>query len=130
MGIRIVPRPIPWISCPDNLARLFLECIKAIRCRALRAPVSGDAARDDQITVDDRRRGAAVWEGEPAELFHQRVVPERFTIGSKGGQDALGALHEDIAGFRIYRRARSSIALIDRIAEKIIVEVLPNLLAC
>src|SRR5205823_4671863 len=57
------------------------------------------------------------------------AVPEWFAIGSKGGQDALRPLHENITGFRIYRRARSSIALVDCIAEKIVVEVLPKLLA-
>src|SRR5207245_2314442 len=54
MRIRIVPRTISWIGCPNDFARLFLESIKAIRRGPLRAPVSGDATRDDQIAVDDR----------------------------------------------------------------------------
>src|SRR5882672_5039255 len=57
------------------------------------------------------------------------MVPEWFAIGTKGGQDSLGALHEHVAGFSIHRCAGSGIALIDRITEKIVVEPLPKLLA-
>src|ERR1051325_88243 len=57
------------------------------------------------------------------------MVPERFAVRPKRGQDALSALDENIAGFAIHRRARGGVAQINGVAEEIVVEMLPPLLA-
>ena len=57
------------------------------------------------------------------------MLPEQFSIGAECGQDALRSLHKHVAAFVIDGSARSGVALIDRIADKIIVETLPQFFA-
>src|SRR4051794_849875 len=57
------------------------------------------------------------------------MLPKQFAVGIETGEDALRSLHEYVAGFRIHSRARSGVALIDSIAEKIVVEALPKFFA-
>src|SRR5258706_16247615 len=55
------------------------------------------------------------------------MAPARLAIRGEARQDALGALHEYIPGLRINGRARSGVALVNRVAEEIVVKVLPEL---
>src|SRR4051794_32957119 len=57
------------------------------------------------------------------------MLPKQFAVGIETGKDALSSLHEHVASFRIHSRAGSGIALIDCIAEKIVVETLPKFFA-
>src|SRR5262245_44206360 len=57
------------------------------------------------------------------------MLPLQLSIGSEPGQNPLGALHEYISRLRVNRRAGSGIALIDGVAQEIIVEPLPKFLA-
>ena len=117
------------LDAQTRLAGLLVEGIKPVGARALRAPVGGDAAGDDQVRVEERRSGAAVGKGQPPELFHQRMLPEHAAILGERRQDALRALHVDVARFGIYRRAGRGIAQVNSIAQVIVVEVLPEPLA-
>ena len=129
MRIGIIFRPVARAGSPNQFAGFFVERVKAVGGRALRAPVGGDAARDDQVPINDRRSGAAVGKGEPAKFFHQRMLPKQFAVGVETGKNALRALHENIAGFRIDGGARSGVTQINRIAQKIVVELLPKFFA-
>ena len=129
MRIGIVLRLTAGAAGPDEFAGLLIERVEAIRRRALRAPVRRDAARDDEVAVNQRRRRAAVREREPAKLFHHGMLPEQFPIGRERGENSLRALHEDIACLRINRRTRRGITLINRVANEIIVALAPELFA-
>src|SRR5204863_5900501 len=52
MGVGIVFGPVSGSGGPDEFAGFFVESVKAIGGRALRAPIGGDAAGDDEIVVD------------------------------------------------------------------------------
>ena len=54
------------------------------------------------------------------------MMPKQFAFRIKRQEEALRALHINIAGFRIDRRARSGVAVINRIAEEIIIKLLPD----
>jgi hypothetical protein len=95
----------------------------------VRAPVGGDAARDDEVAVNHRRCGACVRESEPPELLHERAFPEQFPLRREPGENALRALHEDVARFRVNRRRRRCVAQINRVAQKIVEQLLPEFLA-
>src|SRR2546421_3802945 len=57
------------------------------------------------------------------------MVPQQFTVSIERGENALCSLHEDIARFRINRSARGGIAIINSVAQKIVVQTLPKFLA-
>src|SRR5438552_16049352 len=57
------------------------------------------------------------------------MLPPQFAIVAEGRQDALSALHEYIASLAINRCTGSSVALINCVTNKIIVEPLPNFFA-
>src|SRR5437773_9879662 len=54
------------------------------------------------------------------------MLPQQFAIGGEGGQNALSSLDEDIAGLAIYRGTGSRVAQINRVAQKIIVAMVPK----
>ena len=127
MRKRIVFRRCPRARRPDQRAGLLVERVEPIRPRALRAPVGGDAAGDHQVGVDDGRSRAAVRKRQPAELLHQRMLPEQRAVRRKRRQDALRALDIDVARLAIDRRAGRGIAQVDGVAQVIVVEMLPEL---
>src|SRR5438094_450111 len=57
------------------------------------------------------------------------MMPERFAISSERCQDALSPLDENFAGFCIDGGTGSRVPLVNCVAQKIIVKVLPKLLA-
>src|SRR5262249_36989914 len=114
---------------PNQLAGLFVERVKTVGRRTVRAPIRRDAPRDDQIAVNRRRRGAAVGKRESPELLHQRMLPQGFPVRREGREDSLRALHIDGAGLRVDSGAGSRVAKINCIAEVIVIKLLPYFLA-
>ena len=55
------------------------------------------------------------------------MIPKRFSIGSKGGEDALGSLHINIASFRIDGWTRSCVAVINDITQEVAETMFPEL---
>ena len=127
MRKRIVFRRCPRARRPDQRAGLLVERVEPIRPRALRAPVGGDAAGDHQVGVDDGRSRAAVRKRQPAELLHQRMLPEQRAVRRKRRQDALRALDVDVARLAIDRGAGGGVAQVNGVAEVIVKEMLPEL---
>src|SRR5204863_1445329 len=113
----------------NQFTGVFIEGVKTVRGRTLRAPICSYATSDDKIPIDDGRSGAAVGKREAAKFFHQRMLPEHFAVGIEPGEDTLGALHENIAGFRINGSTGGRIALVHSIAEEIVIEPLPDFFA-
>src|SRR5438477_10073425 len=54
------------------------------------------------------------------------MTPKQLAVCVKRRKNSLRALHKNVAGFGIHRCARSSIALIDSVAQKIIIQSLPE----
>ena len=129
MRERVVLRRAAGAGGPDQLAGLLVEGIEPVRSRPLRSPIGGDAPGDHQIGINERRCRAAVGKGQPPEFFHQRMPPQQLAIRRERRQDTLRALHVDIARLGIDRGAGCGIAQVDGVAQEIIVEMLPELLA-
>ena len=127
MRKRIVLRRRSGARGPDRLAGLFVEGIKPVGGRTLRAPIRRDPASDDQIRIHDRRSGAAVGKGQTPEFFHQRMLPKRFAFRGERREDALCALDEDVSCLRIDRGAGGCVTQINGVAQVIIIEMLPKL---
>ena len=128
-GEAAILRASARLGRPDQFAGLFVEAVKAIPRRPLRAPVGHDAAGDHEVVVDHRRRGAAVREGHPAKRLHQRVLPKDFAILRKRGEQTLRALEKKVAGFRVDRRARGGVAGVNDVTQEVVELVLPQFLA-
>ena len=128
-GEATVLGPAPRLGRPDEFAGEFVEPIKAIPRRALRAPVGHDASGDDQVAIDDRRGGAAVRERHPAQRLHQRMVPEHLAVRRERGEEPLRALEEQVASLGVDRRARGGVARVNDVAQEIVELVLPKFLA-
>ncbi len=131
MGMRkgIILGPIARTRGPDEFAGLFVEGVKAVGGRAVRAPVGGDAARDDEVAINHRRCRARVREREPAKLLHERAFPEQFSVRGEARENSLRALDENIARLGINRGRSRGVTKINGVAEEIVVELLPELLA-
>src|SRR5438876_11062289 len=67
---------------------------------------------------------AAIGEGQPPINLHHRQVPEFRAVGGERRENALGALHINIAGFRVDGRAGGGVTMINRVAQKIAVAML------
>src|SRR5215207_538132 len=124
MRKRIVARAVPRTRRPDQLARQLVERVNPIAPWSLSAPVRGDATRDYQVLIDDRRTRATVWKREPPKFFHHRMPPQRTPFRAERGQNPLRPLHVNIAGFRIDCRAGGRVAQVDRVAQVIVVATL------
>ena len=121
--------PPARLGRPDEFAGEFVEPIKAIPRRALRAPVRHDAASDHQVAIDDRRSGAAIRERHPAQRFHQRMLPQHFAVRRERREEPLRALIKQVACLGIDRRARGGVARVDDVAQKIVELALPKFFA-
>ena len=120
--------PPSRLGRPDQFAGHFVEAVKAIPRRPLRAPVGHDATRDDQVAIDDRRGGAAVREGHPAKRLHQRMLPEHFAVRRERREEPLRALIKQVAGLGIDRRARGGVSRVNDVAQEVVELVLPKFL--
>src|SRR4029079_544178 len=65
---------------PDDVAAALVERHEPVLPRRARAPARDRGGDDDQIAVDDRRRGAAAVRGERGELFADRAIPEQLAV--------------------------------------------------
>ena len=129
MRIGIVLGPVAWTGGPDRIAGPLVESVESVGSGPLGAPVGGDAARDHQVPVDQRRGRPAVGKSQPPELLHKRMYPEQFAVSSKRGKNALCALHIHIARFLVHRRTGRGVAQVNRVTKKVIVALVPEFLA-
>ncbi len=128
-GKRTVLRRHTRRAGPNGRAGFFLERIKAIARRPLFAPVTCHAAHDDEVAIDHRRAGAAIGKGEPAEAFHQRILPLDFSVGVETFHSAVGGHQINPTGRRIDSRRADGVTTVNRVAQIIVVAVFPNCFA-
>src|SRR5689334_18429697 len=57
------------------------------------------------------------------------MLPEQLSISGECREDSLRALHVDVPGLRIHRRAGGRISLVDDVAQEIAEELPPKWLA-
>ena len=126
IGECVVLGPVPGRALPHQLARFFVERVKAVSRRPVSAPGAGDAARDDQVPVDHRRGRARVRKGQPAKLLHHRSLPEQLAVRREAHQQALRALHVHIARLGVYCGRRVRVPQIDDVAQEIILPMVPE----
>ena len=125
-GEGAVLRRNTWRAGPHGRAGFFVEGIKAVTRGALRAPVARHAAHDGEVAINHRRAGAAIGKSEPAKALHQRVFPLDFSIGVETFHAAIGGHQINPTGRRVDGRRADGVPAVNRVAQVIIVAVLPN----
>ena len=115
MGERVILGALAGPARPDEFAALFVEGIHAVARRALIAPVRGDAAHDDEVAVNQRRRRARVRERQPPELLHHRVAPQLLAVRRERVEHPLRAERVNVARLRVHRRAARRVAQVNRV---------------
>ena len=116
----IVLRPFAGGTGPHEFARSFVESVEAVSGGTVCAPVGSDAAGDEEVLIDAWGGGSRVGEREAAELFHQRVAPQEFSVVGVAGQDAVRVLDVYVSGFSVHGGGRGGVPQVNGVAQEVI----------
>ena len=125
-GERTVLRRYPRRARPHRLAGLLFKRIKPIPRRPLLAPVTRHPTHDHQIAVDHRRPSAPVRERQSPESLHQRVLPYHLAVRRKALHPAVRCHQVDIPRLRVHCRRAHCVPAVHRVAQVIVVSMLPQ----
>ena len=80
---------------------MLVEGKKAISCRAISAPITGDAVVDDQIPIDDSGTPAAVRKSKHAIAFHHAMLPDHLAVAVETGHFSCCGHQVDVSRLSI-----------------------------